>query len=329
MATFDDTTVWPETLPGGFSPDQVLELGRNPGLGVRRLHERGITGRGVGIGIVDMPLLVDHAEYAGRLRWYEEINTIASARAQMHGPAVASIAVGRSAGVAPGASLYYVACGDDPRNFLALHQPIARGIQRLVEVNRWLPPSEKMRVISISRGWMSGQTGYEEVTRAIRHARAEGIFVIHCAMERETPFAFHGLGREALADPARLDSFGPGLWWKAQFLRGGNRRSRLLVPMESRTTASPTGADHYVFYRSGGWSWVAPYIAGLYALALQVDPQLTGEAFWELALETGRTRTIANGERRLPLGPIADPEALVAAVARRVTGPAARSRTIR
>jgi hypothetical protein len=57
--------------------------------------------------------------------------------------------------------------------------------------------------------------------------------------------------------------------------------------MDSRGTASPTGYDDYVFYRQGGWSWSIPYIAGLYALACQVKPDITPEVFWSKALETG------------------------------------------
>jgi len=59
--------------------------------------------------------------------------------------------------------------------------------------------------------------------------------------------------------------------------------------MDSRTTASFTGISEYVFYREGGWSWSIPYIAGLYALAAQVDPEIPPERFWSLAMETGRT----------------------------------------
>jgi len=96
-------------MPADFDPSRPLELGKDPGLGVRRLHERGFDGRGIGIGIIDQPLLVDPVEYRDRLRLYEEIHSPAGAPAQMHGPAVASIAVGRTVGVAPGADLYYIA----------------------------------------------------------------------------------------------------------------------------------------------------------------------------------------------------------------------------
>lgn len=96
-------------VSGDFDPSRQLELRKDPGLGVRRLHERGIDGHGISIGIIDQPLLVDHVEYRDRLRSYEEIHSPAGAPAQMHGPAVASIAVGRTVGVAPGADVYYIA----------------------------------------------------------------------------------------------------------------------------------------------------------------------------------------------------------------------------
>ena len=52
-ALFDNRTVWPvaENMPPDFDWRRMMELGKNPGLGVRQLHQRGITGRGVSIAI--------------------------------------------------------------------------------------------------------------------------------------------------------------------------------------------------------------------------------------------------------------------------------------
>ena len=102
QADFDSKTIWPSQLPSGFDYKRIIELGKNPGLGVRSLHAKGINGKNVGIAIIDQPLLVDHAEYKDRLKLYEEINIDSSWEAAMHGPAVASIAVGKTVGVAPG-----------------------------------------------------------------------------------------------------------------------------------------------------------------------------------------------------------------------------------
>ncbi|OHB72956.1 MAG: hypothetical protein A2Z25_13370 [Planctomycetes bacterium RBG_16_55_9] len=88
---FDSRTVWPESdkMPMDFNPATLLEEGKNPGLGVRSLHEQGIDGRGVTIAIIDQPLLKDHQEYADRWVEYEPVGlTTAMMPPQMHGPDV-------------------------------------------------------------------------------------------------------------------------------------------------------------------------------------------------------------------------------------------------
>jgi hypothetical protein len=84
--------------------------------------------------------------------------------------------------------------------------------------------------------------------------------------------------------------------------------------MDSRTTASPLSNDEYVFYREGGWSWAIPYIAGVYALAVQVEPAITPDQFWSLAMQTGRTIELDHNGETVPLGPIIDPVALIGAL---------------
>ena len=72
---FDSRTQWParDRLPEGFDPRRRLEEGKNPGLGVAGLHAQGIDGHGVGIAIIDQPLLKEHQEYVGQLVRYEPI----------------------------------------------------------------------------------------------------------------------------------------------------------------------------------------------------------------------------------------------------------------
>jgi hypothetical protein len=66
-----------------------------------------------------------------------------------------------------------------------------------------------------------------------------------------------------------------------------------------------------VFYRQGGFSWAVPYIAGVYALAAQVKPDITPETFWAVATKTGRTMELSrHGKTRL-FGPILDPVELI------------------
>lgn len=195
-----------------------MELGKNPGLGSRELHQKGITGKGVGIAIIDQSLLVDHVEYKEQLKMYEEIHCY-DERASMHGPAVASIAVGKTVGVALEADLYYI-------------------------------------------------------------AETHGIYTIYVGSKD-----FMGLGRNPLIDADDITSYGKGEYWK----KGEYYNNALLIPMDSRCTASPTGINDYVYYREGGMSWTVPYLAGLYALACQVNPDIILDVFFFETLNTSDT----------------------------------------
>ncbi|MPN02052.1 hypothetical protein SDC9_149265 [bioreactor metagenome] len=240
----------------------------------------------------------------------------------MHGPAVASIAVGKTIGVAPDADLYYIAeqHGEFKNNsfewdFIWL----AKSIERILEVNETLPEGRKIRVISISVGWDESRKGYKEVAAAVEEAKKQGIFVVSSSLFETYGYFFHGLGKNPINDPNEASSYEPGSWWAKSFYNLGLDRVKeinnvddmLLVPMDSRTTASPTGKDDYVFYRQGGWSWSIPYIAGIYALACQVKPDVNPDIFWTEALRTGKTITIEKNNAKYEFGKIVSPQDLI------------------
>ena len=329
FADFDTQTKWPPAakMPAGFDWQRIMELGKNPGLGIRQLHVQGITGKGVGIAIIDQTLLVDHQEYKDHLRLYEEASDIQGGwlESQMHGPAVASIAVGKTVGVAPGADLYYIASGMcntgtyESVDFACL----AQSIRRILEINQQLPRDRKIRVLSMSVGWGPQSKGYQAITAAVQDAKAAGILVVSSSLEETFGFKFHGLGRAPLADPDKFESYEPGMFWAKDFYDNPKDRfsDRLLVPMDSRTTASPGGPQEYVFDREGGWSWSIPYIAGVYALAAQVKPSITPDEFWSLALKTGRTVQLKRNGETIAFGPILDPVALIESLPTAATTP--------
>lgn len=319
-ADFDSKTQWPpsDKMPVDFDWQKIMESNKDPGLKVRALHGKGITGKGVGIAIIDQTLLVDHIEYKDRIRMYEEAEDITEGwlAPRMHGAAVASIAVGKTTGIAPGADLYFIAsayCSEgtyETNDFACL----AKSIRRIIAINKNLLVDQKIRVLSISVGWGPESKGYKEVMAAVNEAKAANIFVISTSLSLTHGFNFHGLGRTPLSDPNDFWSYRPGLWWQKRFYQKGFSSPTLLVPMDSRTTASPTGTEDYVFYREGGWSWVVPYLAGTYALAVQVKPEVTPEEFWETALNTGKTIHIGYRGKDYMFGIILDPPALIEAI---------------
>jgi hypothetical protein len=147
----------------------------------------------------------------------------------------------------------------------------------------------------------------------VERAERSGVFVISTSLEETHGLAFHGLGRDPRQDPDSPTSYGLGSWWAKTYLDGYRfpTGTRLLVPMDARTTASPSAAQDFVYYPTGGWSWSVPYLAGLYALACQVHPDITPKAFWATAMRTASTLTISHQGEHIELGSVVDPVSLV------------------
>ena len=321
-ADFDTCTRWPEDLPGGFDPAALLEEGKNPGLGLRALHQRGITGKGVGIAIIDQTLLTEHQEYADRLRYYREYHSAAGSPASVHGPAVASIALGETVGAAPEALLYFIADdlgagkGEEFTRDLTCY---AEDVDRLTALNETLPEGERIRVISMSVGWMPEDRGAAELEAAVARARAAGVAVV-CVNSRDPLLEpWMGMGRRRYGSYDNRADLRPGAFWEELLYSGefrGTDGPLLLVPMDRRTTASPAGEDAYTCFPEGGMSWVCPYVAGLYALACQVRPEVTYEEFLDAAQATARPVSVWKDEKtEYPYGKAVDPAALVEALA--------------
>jgi hypothetical protein len=187
----------------------------------------------------------------------------------------------------------------------------AKAIRHILEINKTLPEDRKIRVLSMSIGWGPKNKGYAEMNQAVNEAKAEGIFVISSNLSETDHLNFHGLGREPFADPNDFTSYGPGIFWEPYFYYRGSLSNTLLVPMDSRTVASPTGKEDYAYGRVNGWSWAIPYLAGMYALAVQVKPDITPQEFWDIALKTGKTIPLQHAGKEYQLGVILDPQALI------------------
>lgn len=139
------------------------------------------------------------------------------------------------------------------------------------------------------------------VQEAINRASNDGIYTIAVGN------SLVGTGRDPLGgDSNDLNSYRKGYFWRDTEYR--MVKEDVLVPMDSRCVASPTGEDKYVFYYSGGMSWAVPYTAGLYALCCQINPDITPEEF-NAAIDKTATKVYLNnndGEYKM-----LNPEALI------------------
>ncbi len=319
---FDSKTKWPKSLPKGFNPELIMNYGKNPGLNIRKMHEKGITGKGVNVAVIDQTLLTDHEEYKDRLKFYEEIHTQKNGGASMHATATSSIAVGKNVGVAPEADLYYIAefyGKTTPLSLIKMQwdfRYLARSVDRIVEINKTLPKDKKIRVISMSIGWEPELKGFKEMDEAVKRAKNDGILIVSSSLDRYYNINLRGLERDFLADPDNINSYNLGAGWLSMLYKDPkssekNINNTIIVPMDSRCVASPTGNSDYVFYRNGGLSWAAPYVAGLYALACQVKPDITPELFFKEVIASGDVISKDKNGKVYKYGTVINPEKLI------------------
>jgi serine protease AprX len=265
---FNEKTVWPERY-AAYSKSLIMK-GKNPGLGIRELHQQGITGKGVAVAIIDQNICLDHPEFAEKIVEYHDVGcNKPSNQSSLHGPAVASLLVGGSIGTAPDAKLYFVAAPGWNQD--AKYQ--ADALNWIIAKNSSLPDGEKIRAVSISLSPSGPGTSFTKNTAdwdsAYNHAVNAGILIIDCSDNHGiTNFCFYdiddpdNIGACTLGQPGEVFTYDP---------------NRICIPVSLRTTAEQSieGNFSYQFWGKAGLSWAEPYLVGVLALGWQVRPEIS------------------------------------------------------
>ena len=271
---FDQSTIWSkEDKP---IAQNILRLGMNPGLGIRELHAKGITGKGVTVAIIDQNLVVDHPEFRGKIVKYYDVGTQQPADVgSMHGPAVTSLLVGENIGTAPDARVYYVAAP----SWLEDAQYYADALDWIIKENEKLSEGDKIRVVSVSTMpsglWALLHKNNDAWDAAYKRAIEAGIFVLDCTYEQGlTVPCTHDLH-----DPDNIGKCVPN--WTGPI---NPPHKRINIPT-SRTTATEWEGEtvfSYQFSGDGGLSWSVPYLSGILAMGWQINPELTGDQLLDM-----------------------------------------------
>ncbi len=262
----------------------LIEYGKQIPFNIAKLHEKGVDGKGVNVAIIDQPLALDHPEYKGQIAEYKEFKPADydMGISSMHGPAVMSLLVGKTIGVAPHANVYYCACP----SWLADAKYYAEAIEHIIDINKRLDQKEKIKFISVSAapsGKHSPFTSNNEMwDKAVSHAKEEGIVVVDCTEDKGFVY------------PGFID------YKENKLIRGfpnrkfKNREESLdgvvFAPTSLRTVAESydNKTYGYTYCGVGGLSWGIPYITGLLCLGQQVNPQLSADEIKEILLRTAK-----------------------------------------
>ena len=265
--SFDTRTTWPSAhlLPPEFDPQRLLEQGKTPGLGIEELQAMGYTGAGVAVAFVDQTLLMEHAAYDNVRVHAEEIE---ESTPSMHGPAVLSLLAGKETGIIPEAEVYFFSNSGGRGNNLYE----AQSFERIVALNKTLPEHKKIRVVGMSHAAdNSVNREYADLLRqAQRKARESGIIVVDVDCGMATA------GVKGFQDRSNYLNYEMSTWITRH---SSTFKGVLIVPADNRTTAIGYLGDpnHLAYWGEGGYSWGVPFITGVIAMGLQINPDLTEE----------------------------------------------------
>jgi hypothetical protein len=249
-----ESTAFPGGLPEGYDLQALVEWGKDPGLNVDILHAHGFTGRGAVVAYIDMPAL-PHPEYD---RESIHRNYTGDYPLSMHGPGVLSLLAGEHIGVAPEAEVWFFGV-DSGVGDAQLRE--ADALYRVIALNETLPEGEKITMVGFSDNIDTREAYTAEFRAAVKACEEAGIMVWFCweyGAATFLPFADKNNPFNLMVDQ-----------W------GGGLPSLVYVPSSGRTVAAQLGGAQYIYWSTAGLSWTMPYVMGLYAIALSIDPTLT------------------------------------------------------
>jgi hypothetical protein len=323
---FDNYTEWPSLDDVYFEPDAILETNLSPGLNIKNLHERGIDGRGINLAIIDQPQNIIHQEFTDHLILAGYYPPGCDVINSMHGPYVTGHIIGTNSGIAPGSNVYfYSSLPQDGNQEFTYEFDIAA----MEEIQKHNETSEnKITILSLSQVSSPDRKFYHEYEAKILELENSGITVITADLPIRNPeYSFYGLRKDALADPEVFSSYYAIPWdewilkihnfpfaqdvYKNEFTINDSMQLPVLFPLDfSRTNVGMLGPDNYYIKFVGGWSGLPPTISGLFALAIQMDPEITFDEFWHVLYTTGRSYDF-QANNKIMRGRIINPEAMI------------------
>lgn len=294
ISGWHDSVKWPDEskMPKFFNPKFILRTAKRPAF-VSGLHTKGKTGKNVSIAIIDQRLNLGHPEYKDRIKRYEIIKNDWFSdgwhkESDYHGSLVVGVAAGKTTGVAPDADIYYVAANnwispdedkilskkkeltetEKKRKKFGTNERHIEAVGKIIQINRDLPPEKKIRFLSCSFNGARPDKS-EELQKMFEQAEEEGIMVLVV-----------GYGHTGENDNPNFSSFDKR-YNKSDYAKVKIPvfDNRIYVPTDGKT--NPFFKGGYMYERLGGVSSTLPYLAGVFALALQDNILFAQQKDWQ------------------------------------------------
>ena len=287
-----------------------------------KLWQRGITGAGIGVGVIDTGVAGDQPDFkdaAGNSRIVANVITSPGAKTPGdgfgHGTHVAGIIAGDSnqraagdpfkgkyVGMAPGANLIAIKASDDAGNSTVLD--VINGIAYAVDHKATF----NLRVLNLSLAADTPQSyKADPLDAAVEYAWQKGIVVVVASGNRGSaadavqyapandPFVTSVGGVDESANSGRggrADWSSNGVTQdgitKPEVVAPGAHMVSVLAPTSAFMTLCPNCSIGGSYFKAGGTSMAAPVVAGAAALLLQARPTMTPNQVKALLMGTDK-----------------------------------------
>ncbi|MBQ6517025.1 S8/S53 family peptidase, partial [bacterium] len=180
---------------------------------------------------------------------------------------------------------------NNPNTFVSKNENYTKAIRKVIEENKKLPEGQKIPVISISWAFDELAPDYPELMETIKEATEQGIFVISGSMNNMYGINVMSADRNPSKDVNDPASYHEGTYARLTgFSKNASdeiKDNTILLPTEHRTLADYKTTDGYVYNgASDGSGFNAAYLAGMYALMKEANPDTTPLEFLEKILVT-------------------------------------------
>jgi hypothetical protein len=227
---------------------------------VRELHELGIDGSGVNVAVIDFAFDTVPDELKECLYKYKSCNE--NTDIHFHGTTVSTQLCGKELGIAPKAKLWFYGTGQGKNNML---KDDLIALKDIYEQNK---KGANIRIINIPGSVHRENPEFEEVYMKLLN---QGCYIIDSVI--------FGKDFTCINQDSNTKEYYYSDW---QILTKG----LISIPTGGKMTPLVTTESDYLYCGQSTFSWSIPILSGYFALALQVNPDLTYNEFVELAKRT-------------------------------------------
>ena len=270
--SFNSSTIWPseDKLPQGFNPDYILRDSIRIDASIDQLHKEGINGDGVTIAVIDSGFQAhNHLEFIDANLVKATIVEEKNIEYHFHMENVLSKLCGQKLGSAPKAKvLYYETSQGDEEDYTK------ELIITFKDILNRIKNGEQIRAVSCS--FSIEDSSFNDEYKMILESLVKELKDLYCEVIDSDLFGYNFFccGTSFMSYDINDYKVASFMKQKSDIVKG--KCNTLCSGLALPEYCTDTGYKYEVI---DCFSWTIPKVAGMYALALQVNPNLTFEEF--------------------------------------------------